>query len=1024
MSVACSQSCRSRKIFPCAVAALVVFLICANFVAADTGAGNNLSDRINVSGRLAHTWPDTDGSQVTVMWGQCRVKQGETVITARQMVVWQSQFNGRDRVELYLEDDVVITRPGQTHSQQSAWLELWTEAGVVGKARLRGDYDKATGDPLFERASRRRRASVGPKFIQTQLLELPPPGLPFRAHRFEQSDTPIRRVRLYARTGQPFSFRTERSTQTTPAEQVAIVTGGIKLNVDSPQPDGSPDPEGIELAADSMVLWTESSELTDLTAGREEIQNRDTPLQIYLEGNIVIRQQNSILIADRAYYDARQERALLIDAELKMIIPEADNYLRVRANRIRQLNAGAFHAQQAWMSASIFGKPGYRVDATDVFLEPRVINPWVKANGGRIDPITGEIDDGVVNWLTMLNNTFVLSDVPFFYLPYLSGPAEDPHLPITKFTIGSDSIFGNKIETAWDPFHLLARDSPEELTTSLLLNWYSERGPSIGLEGAYDGTDLLGRNDSYKGYFQTNYVHDRGQDNLGGRRRRLIPDTENRGRVTARHIHSLPGSLSVIAEAGYVTDRNYIEQWFEPEFASGKDQETKLAVEQRINNVAWSIQGRPQVNDDFDYTTEWLPKVDLHVLGQPVYGTPLLWSMHASAGYAHIRTPDRPSDPVDAIAFTPIPYYSNANDAVIHNRQELTMPFNAGPVVLSPFVMGESAYWSDDLSGNSLGRLVGSFGLRGSLSMLKVLPYVCSDIFNLDGLAHRMVFDFEYSYTDSSQDVSRIPQYNEIDDNAQERFRLRYPINTFGGLAPTFPTFSGNTPQFLDPRRYAIRSGAGSLVSVPYNELVDDLQVVRLGWRHRLQTKVGPPDRRRIRDWMTLDLNASVFPRAGHHSPAGRDFAEDWGLVSADYRWLASERTAFVASTLYDTFDGGQQLWSAGIHSQRSARGSVYVGVHQIKALGLDSQLATVRASYLLSDKWLATGSTAYDLRENQQRGDSITLTRIGGDFLFHFGFGYDRTKDAVQATVSFEPRFGSRSRYSERMGELLSAPR
>jgi len=997
-----------------------VLLLCANVWSADTRDESDLRERIDVSGRIAHTWPDTDGSQVTVMWGQCRVKQGETVITARQMVVWQSQFNGRDRVEVYLEDDVVITRPGQTHSQQSAWLELWTESGVVGKAGSRRAYARATVDPLFERASRRRRASVGPKFIQTQLLELPPPG--FRAHRFEKSDAPIRRVRLYARTGQPFSFSTERSTQTTPAEQVAIVTGGIKLNVDSPQPDGSPDPEGIELAADSMVLWTESSELTDLTSGREEIQNRDTPLQIYLEGNIVIRQQNSILIADRAYYDARQERALLIDAELKMIIPDADNYLRVRANRIRQLNAGAFHAQEAWLTASIFGKPGYRVDATDVFLEPRVVNPWVRNNGGRIDPITGEIDDGVVNWLTMLNNTFVLSDVPFFYLPYVAGPAEDPHLPIHKFTIGSDSIFGTQIKTAWDPFHLLAREAPEELTTSLLLEWYSERGPAVGLEGAYDGTDLLGRGDNYKGHFQTNYVHDRGLDNLGGRRRRLIPETENRGRITARHLHTLPGSLSVVAEAGYVIDRNYIEQWFEQEFMSDKDQETKLAVEQRINNVSWSIQGRPQVND-FEYNTEWLPKADLYVLGQPLGGTPLLWNMHASAGYGSINVADFPTDPVDQSAFTPIPYYAAAQGAVITNRQELTMPFNAGPVVLYPFMMGESAYWSEDLTGNSLGRLVGSFGLRGSLSMLKVLPYVCSDIFNLDGLAHRMVFDFEYSYTDSSEDISRIPQYNEFDDNAQERFRLRYPINTFGGLIPTFPTFSGNTPQFLDPRRYAIRTGAGSLISAPYHELVDDLQVVRLGWRHRLQTKVGPPERRRIRDWMTLDLNASVFPRAGHHSPTGRDFAEDWGLVSADYRWLASERTALVASTLYDTFDGGQQLWSAGIHSQRSARGSVYLGVHQIKAQGLDSQIATVRASYLLSDKWLATGATAFDLAEDQQRGESVTLTRIGGDFLFHFGFGYDRTKDAVQATVSFEPRFGSRSRDSQRLGELLSAP-
>ena len=1017
-------SSRSRRILQCALAAvLLAGFVCAPLLridAVETTPDQNLTERIDLSGSWAHVWKDADGAEITVLTQKCRVRQGETQLSARQMVVWQSQFNGRDRVEIYLEGDVVISRPGQTDSRPSAWIELWTDAGVTVRADERQAYAGPNGAPLFDRAAKRRRENSGPKFVQTQ-LQLPPPGVDYRVHQLEKSQSPVRRrFGFYPRTGQPYSFGTERSTQSTPPEQIVIVSGGVKMNVESVMSDGTAGDDAVELAADSMVVWTELNSFTDLTAGGESIQAGDAPLQIYLEGNIVIRQQDSVLIADRAFYDARENRALLLDAEVRITMPGSENFLRVRANRIRQFNKDAYHAQEAWLTASIFGRPGYRVDATDVFIEPRVLNPWVHEQGGWIDPITGEIDDGEVNWLTMLNNSFVLGDVPFFYLPYLSGPAEDPHLPIHRLSFGNDSIYGTSFRSGWDIFHLTGQDAPEELTSSLLLDYFSERGPAVGFEGAYDGSDLLGIGDKYQGYFQSYFVRDRGQDNLGGRRRQLFPEDEDRGRAMFRHLHTLPGSMSVVAELGSVTDRNFIEQWFEDEFDRGKDQETKLAIEQSFSNFSWSVQGRPQVND-FEYNTEWLPKADVFLLGQPIAGTPLTYTMHASAGYGSIHTANLPTDPNDQT--TAIPFYNPAMGGVFQGRHELTAPFNAGPVIVTPFVWGESAYWQEDLTGQDLSRQVGSVGVRGSLSMMKVLPYVYSDILNLDGLAHRMVFDFEYAYTDSSEDISRIAQYNEFNDNAQERFILRYPVNTFGGLTPTFPTFSGNTPAFLGPRQYAIRSGAGSLVSAPYHELVDDLQVVRLGWHHRLQTKSGHPDNRRIRDWMTLDLDASLFPQTGNHMPTGRAFDEEWGLLSARYRWMASDRTAFIADALYDTFDGGQQLWSAGILSQRTARGSLYLGLRQVKALGLDSQIATARLSYLMSDKWLATGSTSFDLAENQQRGESLTLTRIGGDFLFHFGFGYDRTKDAVQATLSFEPRFGSRSRYSERLGELLRAP-
>ena len=92
-------------------------------------------------------------------------------------------------------------------------------------------------------------------------------------------------------------------------------------------------------------------------------------------------------------------------------------------------------------------------------------------------------------------------------------------------------------------------------------------------------------------------------------------------------------------------------------------------------------------------------------------------------------------------------------------------------------------FWSEDINGDSLDRLVGSLGIKSSIYAWRIFPYAHSRLFNVNGLAHKMVFETEYAYTDSSEPFSNIPQYNEIDDNSQERFRQRFPLNTFG-IAP------------------------------------------------------------------------------------------------------------------------------------------------------------------------------------------------------------------------------------------------
>jgi hypothetical protein len=194
--------------------------------------------------------------------------------------------------------------------------------------------------------------------------------------------------------------------------------------------------------------------------------------------------------------------------------------------------------------------------------------------------------------------------------------------------------------------------------------------------------------------------------------------------------------------------------------------------------------------------------------------------------------------------------------------------------------------------------------------------------------------------------------------------------------------------------------------------------VARFAIRQRLQTKEGPPDHMRIKDWMTLDLEAAYFPQSERDN-----FGEDLGLLGARYRWNVGARTSILANASYDLFNGAQELWNVGVLSQRTQRGSIYLGVRQIKATGIDSQILTASYTYKMSPKWISTFGTAYDLAEGRNAGQSLTFTRVGADFLIHFGANYDQSKDNAGIALAVEPRFGRIKGNQTQVDSLLEQP-
>lgn len=970
---------------------------------------------ISISSQVGWNWQPTDGGgRVHALRGKCEITQGSTVLKGQRVVLWVQAVSPRSpeqRVQVYLEGDVEIQR-GEMRRTPEFFVTVLRSTELLNfdiqttqAKSLEEDVESLEEDVVYRRA--RQRWEQAPRIVANE-------SKPKRSSAVQTADVtstssvifpdpkdeqPIgqRRLRFFPRSNTPFNAFSSETPNTTPAEQVLVITGGVNLVIDGIAETGT-----VDLSADHIVVWTQAASDFDQQATETLVQRGDAPLQIYLEGNIIVRQDDptthakTITHAQRAFFDIRENRAILQKVEVKIKTPNLPLAVRINAEEVRQQSKNSFHALNAWVSTSQFGKPGYRVGASDVIYEQRPVKRPSKPEESPIQQVsneeggsqaTGIAPPETAPWITTINPIVRIEDTPVFWLPSMSGTPQSMSTPLTRATFENDRVFGAQIRTGWDPFKLFGREAPIGVDATLLADYLSKRGPAGGLISSWSIEDRFGAGDA-KGLLNAYIIHDDGNDNLGLDRRSLPPPDPMRGRFQWRDRQEFDNGFTLMTEIGYISDRNYLEQYNEIEWDTGKDNETLAYLKHQDGDTAWSVIGREKIND-FDTSTSWLPKGDLYVLGHSFFDGRVNLSSHSSIGYGHLSPATAPTNPDDV--FTPLPFVADREGLVSMSRHEISAPMNLGQMKIVPYALGEMAYWSEDLNGDDMTRLYGSAGIRGSLMMTKVMPEVESSILGLRGLVHKMVFDFDYSYSDSNQDLADVAQYNEFDDQAQYRFRNRLVTNTFGGVLPD---------QF-DPRFYAVRSGAAHNVTAPYYELVDSQQVLRMGWRHRLQTQAGPIDNPRVRDWMTLDIDASYFPNADRDN-----FGESFGLLGGRYAWNVSERTSILANGYYDLFDNAQQLWNVGLVSQRSERGSIYVGVRQVKGAGLDSQIITASYTYQMSPNYISTFGTAYDVAEGRNRGQSLTVTRIGRDFLTHFGATFDASKNNVGFMLSVEPRF------------------
>ncbi len=406
-----------------------------------------------------------------------------------------------------------------------------------------------------------------------------------------------------------------------------------------------------------------------------------------------------------------------------------------------------------------------------------------------------------------------------------------------------------------------------------------------------------------------------------------------------------------------------LEEYYENEWDNNKDQLT-VCGSGTYDNQSLSIETYGRINDFFTQT-QWLPRLDHYWLGEPLIGDQLTWFEHSNIAYANMGIASTPTNPTLASQFERFPWEEDSAGNPISGqggrfvtRQEIDYPLDFAPFKVVPFALGELYHAGEDINANPVDRAYVNAGIRASIPFWYADPSIREPLFNLNGLAHKVVFDAQFSWADASQNLDRFPLYDELDDDSIEDFSRRLFFSPFGGILPGLYYIPGS-PSFIDPkfdpRFYALRYGLQDWVTSPSSEIADDLMALRLGMHHRLQTKHGVPGQERIVDWMTFDADATVFPDATRD-----DAGATVGLINYDWHWFLGDRFSILSDGYADTFGDGLKTAAIGLLVNRPRTGNFYLGFRAATGL-FEADVLTTTVNYRMTEKWIGSASSAVD---------------------------------------------------------------
>jgi len=912
--------CVSRAV-PCSLAALLMAVVLCTPTNAQQSAPIPLPTdpqaNIQLTSRVTQSWYVSDKLLVVMLIDGFTVRQGQWTLTCRDGVVWcnEAEWAGEwKRVGIYAEDGVTVSGPGLAEPVKldMAYLTLETRGTVE---RPHEDVQRAgDAEPLYLRGRRFRNdtlakaakaaedengAAQAPS-AQEPVAEGRPGGEPATAEPTPDRDQEITIGAIDDSRQVTFESRMDGQ------ERVSIWTGGILVSQGE-----------LEMRADNVVVWGDTG--------------KGSGVQAYLEGNVTINQGRRIIRATRAFYDFDRKQALIHDAKIQSFSTARDVPLYYYAKSIRQLAEGKFTAEKASLTTDAFGHPQWAISGSEF----------------EVVDLTGQDEQGKDihrMWFAAENVTTSIRGVPVTWWPRLSGDLEQQWTPLRRINMSQSSNRGTGVESEWYLWRLLGvRQIPDGFDKTYLdLNLYGERGPYVSANSKY-------RREQFFGEFMSNYIHDYGQDTIAGDD--VDPPSQERGRVTWRHRHFLPYQWQVTGELSWLSDDQYLREWYEEEDAQGKDQETLLHLKKQSDNQVFTALLKGRINDWQDEVAQ-APRLDYQAIGEPLLDDRLTYYGRGTYMYGHVNVDERVRNPEDSP-------WTNVADT----RHEVDAPMQIGFVKVVPFADGRVSYFEETFDRQPVSqhmimrgadsRVWGAAGARASWYLSKVYEGVQSRLWDLNRLRHVNTFDIEAAV--AGTDLGS---------------RHLYP--------------------FDEPGSAEARLVRG----------VDDTDVYRLGWRNRLQTKRGP--NQKTVDWITADflmtwLNNTETPRV---SPDDDLAANN---LKMDYSWQLSDTTSVVGDVYYTTNDGHVRTANAGVAIARTPRLSYYLGSRYIR--GADSSIGTFGMDYVINRKWKFHFFEQYEFNNTQTNsGTRFEFERRMASWLMRVAMEWDPGEDERTFYVEFQP--------------------
>jgi len=873
---------------------------------------------VELFGRRVYLFQADDGAEVIHVVGDFDLHLGRRpYLSGREAVVWMTRASYQDvayqRFEIFLRHRARVTESAGTVTTGPV---LFVTLNSSGKVSIEADDTTRTSSvdsPVYQEGARIRRLIASGR---TEDIEVEPALQVIDFEAAERAAEPV--VRPYVhRRWRVFEYAKLDDRPILTATYISLVQGDtsggppLELRADAgvvffapetPEPEETT-PDILEPPRDLRDEGAQPGALdlptspTDETFAELEIE------AVYLEGDVVVTRGERMIRASQLYYDLANDRALILDAVARAIEPTRGVPIYVRAEQVRQLSRTEYAAWNAKITTSEFLSPHYHIGARKARFTDRTSR---SAAGVAAGLRAGTYE--------MHHATFNLGGFPLLYWPYTRGDFKEGETTIRGVRTGYSSDFGATFETEWHLFNVMGVERPPGFDGTLRLDYYTERGPGVGIDLDYERDDYFGL---YRGY----YVHDDGQDNLG-RFRDEEPDTRHRGRTTLRHRHYLPDDWQLTLEASYISDRGFLEEYFENEFEEGKDQETLLYLKKQKDN--WALTGLAQWRIlDWLTQTEHLPDFTFRLVGESLADRATFFSENR-AGFVRYRPGER-----ELLEYLFLKPREDSSGTVgrADSRQEIELPLTLGPVRLVPFASIRGSVWDDSPESGGVQRVLGTAGVRSSIYLSRVFPDVRSQLLDIDGIRHIIKGD--------------VTAWMAADNR---------------GSDDLFP-FTANV------------------------EDLDEIDGVTVGLRQRWQTRRGGPGRRRTVDVVMLDLELGVFNDAQSHETTNgfASYSRPENSISRNYlnaavNYRVNDATALLSEANFDLNDQELDIFNVSLAVERDPRFSYLLGYRYINEI--DSSLLVCGANYRISEKHTLALRESFDLDRGQTQEFTLGFIR------------------------------------------------